>query len=88
MTTGEQTIHLVSGKTITYTLDLNERIAEAMGEVPEKPTLTDVMAFGVAAFQCLAKCDEFKAGSRNKAIEALRAALDDASLQNDGSRFF
>lgn len=88
MTTGEQTINLVSGKTITYRLDLNERIAEALGEVPENPELIDVMAFGVAAFKCLTLCTDLKPDSRQKAIEALRELLDDASIQHDGSRFF
>ena len=88
MTTGEQSIHLVSGKTITYRLDLNERIAEALGEVPDQPDLTDVMAFGVAALKCLTQSTQFTSPARNKAIEALRAALDEASLQHDGSRFF
>lgn len=88
MTTGVETIHLVSGKTITYKLDLNERIIEAIGEVPEKPSLIDVMAFGVAAFHSVLKCEELKTETREQALKALQVLLDEAGVQHDGVKFF
>jgi hypothetical protein len=87
MTTGEQTIHMVSGETITYRLDLNERIAEAIGEVPEQPDLIDVMGFGVAALTCLTRCTTLRSSTHQEAIHALQKVLDAASLQHDGHRF-
>jgi hypothetical protein len=88
MTTGVQTIQLIGGKTITYKLDLSERIVEAVTEVPDKPEQIDVLAFGAAMLECLMRSSSVSKANRDKAMNALREVMDEASLQRDGVRFF
>jgi hypothetical protein len=88
MTTGQQTIHLVSGRTISYTLDCNERIAEALGEVPAKTNLVDVMSFGVAALSAVAHCNKINLLHKSFTIFALRNLLNYTSKKHSGISFF
>jgi hypothetical protein len=83
MTTGEQNITLSTGKTFTYKLDLNERIMEALAEVPEAPEAIDVISFGVAAYKCLDLYASLDRSIRENALTALRAAINAAGEEHD-----
>jgi hypothetical protein len=88
MTTGTETITLVNGKTYTLVLDHDERITEALGEVPENPSLTDVVAFGMAAYRAISTNKEIPSRLRNEAMIALRSVIDEASILHDGAPLF
>jgi hypothetical protein len=88
MTTGEQSIHLVSGETLTYTLSFEERVIEALGEVPETPSLTDVIAFCIAAHKAVSLCQDLDKDTQERAVVALHTAIDAASVQREGIPFF
>lgn len=88
MTTGIETIHLVSGETLTYQLSFEERVIEALGEVPETPSLTDVIAFSIAAHKAISLSKELDSNTRLMAMTALRNAIDAASVKREGTPFF